>query len=88
MLNHYTCFESGSMRSLKKLLVEKYFVDAGTEGFLGGVTEYQKDALVDAIVREWWVFNGMPTFMQDKKTGRYVRRMLRAHKLLHEAVII
>jgi hypothetical protein len=63
------------MRSLKKVLVDRYFS-------CDGVVEYQKDALIDAVVREWWIFNGMPTFMTHKVVGRYVRRMLRAHKLL------
>jgi hypothetical protein len=74
-VNHYSCFESGTMRLLKQVLVERYFDH-------GEVRAYEKDTLVDAIVRAWWIYNGMPTFLQDKTTGRYVRRMLRAHKLL------
>jgi hypothetical protein len=63
------------MRSLKKVLVDRYF---GCDG----AVEYQKDDMIDAVVREWWIYNGMPTFLTDKIAGRYVRRMLRAHKLL------
>jgi hypothetical protein len=75
--NHYTSFESGTLRSVKKVLFAQYFAHEGAES----ATEYCKDSLIDTIVREWWIFNGMPTFLQDKTTGRYVRRMLRAHKI-------
>jgi hypothetical protein len=89
MCNQYTCFESGAMQAVKRVLTEKYFTTpcidiTATEvkpDHLDGITDYYKDSIIDLIIREWWVFNGMPTFLQDKTTGRYVRRMLRAHKM-------
>jgi hypothetical protein len=79
------------MQAVKRVLTEKYFtaqcIDTTahevTPDHLDGITDYYKDSIIDIIIREWWVFNGMPTFMQDKTTGRYVRRMLRAHKMRH-----
>jgi hypothetical protein len=82
MRNHYTCFESGLMQAVKRVLVEKYFArDGAACNHVDGITDYHKDSIIDIITREWWVYNGMPTFMEDKTTGRYVRRMLRAHKM-------
>jgi hypothetical protein len=82
-VNHYTCFETGAMTSLKKVLVEKGFFDGTREVCeeTDAVAEYDKDLLIDTIIRVWWIFNGMPTFLSDKSTGRYVRRMLRAHRV-------
>ena len=82
MSNHYTCFESDVMQAIKRVLTEKYFaVKCVDDDSVDGITDYHKDAIVDIIIREWWVCNGMPKVLQDKTTGRYVRRMLKAHKM-------
>jgi hypothetical protein len=78
MLNHYNCFEDGTMRSVKKILRDKYFV--GDSDKDDGV-DYSKDAIVDLIIREWWIYNGMSDCLEDKATGRYVRRMIRTHRI-------
>jgi hypothetical protein len=77
VLNQYSSFESGCMRSVKKVLLEKYFV-AGQEV---DISDYHKEPVIDTIIREWWIFNGMPCFLDNKRIGRYVRKMLRTHKL-------
>jgi hypothetical protein len=77
MFNHYVCFQQGCMQSLQRFLMENYFTEEINED---DVTE--KDCIVDAIVRQWWIFNGMPVFIDEKRNGRYVRRMLRTHRVL------
>ena len=82
MRNHYTCFESVLMQAVKRVLIQKYFTENNAqEDRVDGITDYYKDSIIDIIIREWWVFNGMPTFLEDKTTGRYVRRMLRTHRM-------
>jgi hypothetical protein len=75
------------MQAVKRVLIEKYFsmhcIDVQGDDSIDGITDYHKDSIIDIIIREWWVCNGMPTFIEDKTTGRYVRRMLRAHKMQH-----
>jgi hypothetical protein len=66
MMNHYTCFQDGNMRAVQKVLHEKYFNYAVDPTGAEVVTDYYKDSIIDAIVREWWIFNGMPTILQNK----------------------
>ena len=94
MFNHYNCFESGIMQAVKRVLTEKYFTsqciaitDKDAKHVAEDITEYYKDSIINIIIREWWIFNGMPTFLEDKTTGRYVRRMLRAHMLSEQNVL-
>jgi len=91
MYNQYTCFESPVMNVVKQVIRSKYISSDSinltspdsVNYFTGEVIRLCKDTIVDEIVRVWWIFNGMPTILDHRETGRYVRRMLRIHRVQH-----
>ena len=81
---YLSIFSTPSLLLLIRILQRDFFSDCKIEGnveslvfyFTNDVRHIYKNAVVDTVLKVWWLQSGMPTLLPNKKCAKLTRRML------------